>query len=108
MLTPQIMAQMSDEHLIAALHAEHSDLTRTDTETELLKRFEAKCGATSDELLDLIDEYEIEADWLRDLLEAHPASIKNITEMLGALNDAEINTPAQLAEALNDFALSTN
>ena len=97
------MRGMSDEHLASAARAELDSLTSTPLELELLNRFERLLDeASTDPELDLvIADFDITGEQLRNLCEAHPASLTDITAMLTMLNDLDIHEPSQLKAQLD-------
>ena len=101
-LSAQLMASMDDDHLVTALHAELDPLTSTAAEQELLTRFEALLDKQRDikPVTDLLDEYEIPAADLDDVIKSHPGSFKDMAAILRLLDKAGIEEPDQLAEAL--------
>lgn len=102
MLTENLMRSMDDGHLLAAARCELDPLTSTPLERELLDRFE-RCApgiSTVGDQMAVLDEYEVSADDLRELLEAHPASFHTCAQMLIALNDASITDLAKLKNAI--------
>lgn len=94
---------MSDEHLASAARAEIDSLTSTPLEIELLDRFERLLDQfNTDQELDLvIADFDITGEQLRNLCEAHPASLPGITAMLTMLNDLDIHEPGQLKAQLD-------
>jgi len=96
MLTPQLMASMSDAHLVAALDAEINPLTSTSAEIELFQRFAAKVEAGDDARDAVIDEYELTAQHLKDLTEALIGDVNDTVALLKVLGSAGVDD----AEAL--------
>lgn len=90
-LTAQLMASMDDAHLVAALLSEMDSLTSTDTERELLARVERLLDEQDPQITAVVEDFEIEADDLRAVVESHPANLKEMAELLGLLNDEEIH-----------------
>lgn len=97
------MRGMADEHLASAARAEIDSLTSTPLEVELLDRFERLLDeANVDQELDLvIADFDITGAALRELCEAHPASLEEITAMMTMLNDLDIHEPGQLRRQLD-------
>ncbi len=97
-LMPSVMANMTDDHLIASLRVEAGPLTSTPAEMELLDRLEAAIDQLDEnkEMSDLAESFSFDADDLRPILEAHPADLDEIAKMLTLLNDAEIMNAEQL------------
>lgn len=94
-MTAQLMAAMSDEHLVAAIRAEHDPLTSTAIEDELLARFER---AISSEVT--FEDYDVTKEQIETILEAHPADADVLAMLLAALNDAGIHGVESLAELI--------
>jgi len=72
MLTAQLMANMDDDYLVAALHAEANAMTSTDIECELLARFENLLAerAEREPLEAAVDSAEIDTAEVPKILEA--------------------------------------
>lgn len=71
---------------------------------ELLSRFEQRVNTLQDyaSILDTTSEFDIDAGRLRELVESHPCSIEDMTEMLSMLAVNDINNPAELSTLLNE------
>lgn len=74
MLTLNLMRQMGDEHLVAALEAEANPLVQTDAEIELLRRFAEVAGVEDAEEVEARVERSYESaleqsKFRRDLIE---------------------------------------
>lgn len=89
-------------HLIAAARASLNPLTSTPLELELLKRFEElhEEHAGIAPLQTLAWEHDFDADEVEALCESHPASIKEMTKLLSALNDAGVHDLSDLKPLL--------
>lgn len=99
-------AYLSDEHLIAAARAEANTMTSTALEIELLARFEQQLDERPEieGVVELIRDYSLPAEEVRDLIEAHPASIADMTALLAFLNDIEVNNRADLEALMSSDA----
>lgn len=107
MLTPAALQAMSLPHLLSAAHAEIDSLTSTPLELELLRRVEelAQDVDAAEGFLTLVDEYEIKAEDVRTLIEAHPeAELTDMAKLLSALNDADIHTVEDLQAILQSLS----
>ncbi|KAA3649376.1 MAG: hypothetical protein DWQ11_18710 [Proteobacteria bacterium] len=84
---------MNDRELITHLRATDDDLTRSEAEREMLDRFERLVDAAEESapFTAVLDSFEIDADALRLLLEAHPAEAADMAAMLAQLHDADIH-----------------
>lgn len=102
MLTAPFLKAMSTEHLIAAAHAEIDSLTSTALELELLNRLESLHDSASDAqpIADLLDEFELNAEDVRPVIESHPASLEVMAALLSLLNDHDIHTANQLKQLI--------
>ena len=102
MLTAQLAKSMDDEHLLASARAEIDPLTSTALELELLERFERLLDEASEHkpVADLLEEYEVDTDDMKAVIESHPASLKDQAALLSLLNDQDIHEPDQLKELL--------
>lgn len=85
-------------HLIAAARSQINPLTSTPLELELLKRFEELHAEHAEAVpfQTIAWEYEVSPDELEGLIQSHEGSIKDMTALLSALNDAEINDVTEL------------
>lgn len=100
MLTAQLIAGMSTEHLIAAAHAEQNPFTSTPLEIELLKRLEAATKPEFEDIREVVEEFEVDASALRRVCVA--------TIMFSCLDDsAEILDILSAAGITNTEALET-
>lgn len=101
MLDATFCKQAETPHLIAAARSVLNPLTSTPLEQELIERLEeaTEFRKEHEAFLSVKDEYEFTASEIESLMEAHPASFTEITEMLQALSKADINDLA----ALNDL-----
>jgi hypothetical protein len=99
-LTAQLMQSMDDDHLVMALRAEIDPLTSTAAEIILLDRFETLLDEKNPALDAVFADYEIEAEGLQAVCESHPASLKEMAELLQVLSDDDIHTPDQLRAKL--------
>lgn len=102
MLTPQLMAAMDDSHLLAAIDAEFDPLTRTPLEDELIKRLQVLLteSAESNPIAEIVEEYDLDTEELKTLIESHPSSLTDMAQLLQVLCDDDINTPDQLRAKL--------
>lgn len=98
MLTPQLMANMDDAHLIAAVRSEIDPMTSTSLEIELLKRFERMLDEKRDDapLDDALEDTFIEHEQL-------PEFIKVLSEF-GAADLAVLRQKLERADKFYDIA----
>lgn len=102
MLTPQLMSSMDDSHLLAAIDAEFDPLTRTPLEDELIKRLQVLLteSAENKPIGEIVEEYELDTEELKTLIESHPSSLTGMAQLLQVLCDDDISTPDQLRAKL--------
>lgn len=99
-----LLNSLTDEELLRHFHAQHDPLTSTPITDELAKRFEKLVDMERNELVTVLDEFEItSAQALNDLLEAHPESVTSMTNLLAKLNDHDIHQVEQLTKLI-EFA----
>lgn len=86
------LSMLDDKELIAHLRATENELTRTDAERELLERFERLTAAAEETapVVALLEEFDIDAQDIRNVFEAHPAEPEDLAAMLNALYEADI------------------
>lgn len=94
------LPSLSDDELVR--HAENvaDSLTQSDMERELLRRLEARVANDTDPLVQLAEEFELDAEELRNLLESHPGDLRDYKQLLDKLNECDIHTRDQLDEHL--------
>lgn len=101
MLTPQLLAAMSDDRLVAVLHTEFNPLTASAAEVELLKRFKAALESRNDQLDSALDDYEFSAKNIIDIGDAIIQNTDNTVALLKAIGDAGIDSPEELKATLD-------
>ena len=119
MTSAGLLKSKDDEHLLASARAELHALTSTPLELELLDRFETllnrlePMGAEASELrqlrqlrqlADVLEHAGCSAKDVEDLLECHPAPLKDQAALLSLLNDQDIHTFDQLAALIETAA----
>lgn len=102
MLDATFLSLAEPAHLIAAARSQINPLTSTPLELELLKRFEElhEEHAEAVPFQTIAWEFEVSPDELQELIQSHEGSIKTMTALLTALNDAQINDVSELNKLL--------
>lgn len=94
---------LNDRELIAHMHATEDELTRTEAERRMLERFERLVEAAEESapINEVADNFDINAEKLRAILESHPAGADDVAAMLAKLNDADIHDAEGVAAVLH-------
>lgn len=110
-LSAQLMANMDDDHLVTALHAELDPLTSTAAEQELLTRLENLLDEKDDELQQAVNNYDLTAACINKLGEALIVNADQTAKLLEAIGDEGYDDPAVLKadlELLSKFRAIAN
>ena len=94
------LPSLSDAELCAHVDATLDSMTSTEIERELLKRLEARVEHDTTPLIQLAEEFDIDPEALRAVLEAHPGDLNDYKALLAKLSDYDIHTVAQLEEQI--------
>jgi len=94
---------LNDEELLRHARAEINSLISTPLELELLDRFESLLDVQSvhEPIADLLDEYEIDASVMREMLDAMLIDPANTVALLNVLAAADIDAPESLKAELD-------
>ena len=103
MLNAMHLRTLSNEELVRIASHEVNDLTSSALEIELLSRLEQVIDTVepAEELMALTTDYGIDNAQVRSLLESHPSSVSEMTDLLKALNDEDIHTVDQLKQLIS-------
>lgn len=104
-LTAQLMASMDDGHLVSALHAEMDPLTSTETEQELLARFESLLDLANDEHKVAAENYDLSPADITTLGDALIVNADQTAKLLGVIGAEGYDDPDTLKA---DLELLTN
>lgn len=94
------LPSLSDAELVAHGNATADSLTQSDLERELLKRLEARVEHDTLPLIQIAEEFDIDPEALRAVLEAHPGDLNDYKALLAKLSDYDIHTVAHLEEQI--------
>lgn len=103
-LTAQLMASMDDGHLVAVLHAEMDPLTSTDTEQELLARFESLLDLANDEHKVAAENYDLSPADITTLGDALIVNADQTAKLLGVIGAEGYDDPDTLKADLELLA----
>ena len=90
------LPSLSDAELVTHADATLDAMTSTELERELIKRLEARVSADTLPVIQIAEEFDIDPEALRAVLEAHPGDLNDYKALLAKLNDYDIHTLADL------------
>lgn len=98
------LSSVPTNELLRRAYAEIDLLTSADLERELLRRLEASEDDTQNAqgFLALAQEYDLKAEEMRAIVEAHVGSSQEIADLLALLNERDIHRTDDLEELLDN------
>lgn len=96
------LQSMDTAQLMRHAYVQQDEMVTSDLERELLRRLDKaeRELAQVEGFLDLVDEYDVTCEEIRLVLESHPASCIQLSELLQELNDHDIQTRKDLKKII--------